>query len=100
MTGGASASGASDAFGMRPYSRYIRYSSLVSVVLCALSDMSWLYAFDHIVAFHMLYDLAGTLHMSYLHAFNHVLVNDMRIYDVTFLTLLFLYVILFMVLFF
>jgi hypothetical protein len=100
MTGGASASGASDAFGMEPSSRYIRYSYLVFMVLCALSNMSWLYAFDHVVAFHMLYDLAGTLHMSCLHAFNHVLVNYMRIYDVTFLTLLFLYVIIFMLLFF
>jgi hypothetical protein len=86
MTGGASASGTSDAFGMRPSSGYIRYSYLVFMVLCALSDMPWLYAFDHVVAFHMLYDLAGTLHMPCLHAFNHVLVNYMRIYDVTFLT--------------
>jgi hypothetical protein len=100
MTRGASTSGASDAFRMGPSSRYIRYSSLVSMVLCALSDMPWLYAFDHVVAFHMLYDLAGTLLMPCLHVFNHVLVNYMRIYDVTFLTLLFLYVIIFMLLFF
>jgi hypothetical protein len=100
MTGGASGSGASNAFGMGPSSGYIRYSSLVSMVLCALFDMPWLYVFDHVVTFHMLYDLASTLHMPCLHAFNHVLVNYMRIYDVTFLTLLFLYVIIFMVLFF
>jgi hypothetical protein len=100
MTGGASATGVSDAFGMEPSSGYIRYSSLVSMVLCALSDMSWLYTFDHVVAFHMLYDLAGILHMPCLHAFNHVFVSYMRIYDVTFLTLLFLYVIIFMLLFF
>jgi cytochrome b subunit of formate dehydrogenase len=100
MTGGASASGASNAFGIGPSSRYIHYSYLVFMVLCALSDMSWLYPFDHVVAFHMLYDLVGTLHMPCLHAFNHVLVNYMIIYDVTFLTLLFLYVIIFMLLLF
>jgi hypothetical protein len=69
MTGGASASGTSDAFGIEPSSGYIRYSYLVFMVLCALSDMLWLYVFDHVVAFHMLYDLAGTLHMPCLHAF-------------------------------
>jgi hypothetical protein len=51
MTGAASASGASDAFRIGPSSGYIRYSSLVSMVLCALSNMPWLYAFDHVVAF-------------------------------------------------
>jgi hypothetical protein len=63
MTGGASVSGASDAFGMGPSSGYIRNSSLVSIVLCVLFDMPWLYAFDHVVIFHMLYELAGTFQM-------------------------------------
>jgi hypothetical protein len=69
MTGDASASGASDAFGIGPSSGYIRYSYLVFMVLCALSDMLWLYEFDHVVAFHMLYDLAGTLSYAMLTCF-------------------------------
>jgi hypothetical protein len=100
MTGGASASGASDAFGMEPSSGYIRNSSLISIVLCVLFDMSWLYAFNHVVVFHVLYDLAGTFHMPCLHALNLVFVIYVRIYDVTNLMLFFLYVIIFMLLFF
>jgi hypothetical protein len=100
MMGGASASGASDAFSMGPSSGYIRNSSLISIVLCVLFDMPWLYIFDRVVVFHVLYDLASTFHMPCLHALNLVFVIYVRIYDVTNLMLFFLYVTIFMLLFF
>jgi hypothetical protein len=59
MTGGASASGASDAFDMGPSSGYICKLTLVFIFIYVLSGMPCFDALGHVVVVHMLHDLAG-----------------------------------------
>jgi hypothetical protein len=56
MTGGAGASGASDALGMRPFYGYTRNSSFVLFIICVLSvtiGMSWLHVLALVNDTHM-----------------------------------------------
>jgi hypothetical protein len=59
MTGGANASGASDAFGMGPSSGYIRKHTLIFIFIYILSGMSCFDVLGHVVVVHMLHNLAG-----------------------------------------
>jgi hypothetical protein len=103
MTGGAGASGASDAFGMGPSSGYIRKHTLVFIFIYVLSGMPCFDALDHVIVVHMLHDLAGMLYMTNipcLHVLNHDFMVHISIYDVIIIMLIFIYVIICMVLFF
>jgi hypothetical protein len=103
MTGGASASGASDAFGMGPSSGYICKLTLVFIFIYVLSGMPCFDALGHVVVVHMLHDLAGMLYMTNipcLHVLNRGFMVHISIYDVIINMLIFIYVIIFMVLFF
>jgi hypothetical protein len=62
MTGGTSASGAFDAFGMGPSSGYIRKLTLVFIFIYVLLGMPCFDALGHVVVVHMLHDLAGMLY--------------------------------------
>jgi hypothetical protein len=72
MTGGASASGASNAIGMGPSSGYICKLTLVFIFIYVLSGMPYFDTLGHVVIVRMLHDLAGMLYMtniSWLHVF-------------------------------
>jgi hypothetical protein len=103
MTGGASASGASNAFGMGPSSGYIRKLTLVYILIYVPFCMPCFDALGHVIVVHMLHDLAGMLYMtntSCLHVLNHGFMIHISIYDVIITMLIVIYVIIFMVLFF
>jgi hypothetical protein len=103
MTGGASASGASDAFGMGSSSGYIRKLTLVFIFIYVLSGMPCFDALGHVVVVHMIHDHTGMLYMiniPCLHVLNHGFMVHISIYDVIINMLIFTYVIIFMVLFF
>jgi hypothetical protein len=103
MTGGASASGASDVFGMGPSSGYIRKLTLVYILIYVLSCMPYFDAFGHVIVVHMLHDFAGVLYMTNitcLHVLNHGFMIHISIYDVIITMFIVIYVIIFMVLFF
>jgi hypothetical protein len=103
MTGGTSASGASDVFGMGPSSGYIRKLTLVFIFIYVLSGMPCFHTLGHVIVVHMLHDLAGMLFMTNipcLHILNHGFMVHIRTYDVIITMLIFIYVINFMVLFF
>jgi hypothetical protein len=103
MTGDASASGAFDAFGMGPSSRYIRKLTFVYILIYVLSCMLCFDALSHVVVVHILHDFAGTLYMTNtpcLHILNHGFMIHISIYDVIITMLIVIYVIIFMVSFF
>jgi hypothetical protein len=103
MTEGASASEASDAFGMGPSSGYIRKLTLVYILIYVLSCMPCFDALGHVVVVHMLHDLASMLYMTNtqcLHVLNHGFMIHISIYDVIITMLIVICVIIFMVLFF
>jgi hypothetical protein len=103
VIGGASVSGASDAFSMGPSFGYIRKHTLVFIFIYVFSGMPCFDALGHVVVVHMLYDLAGTLYMTNkpcLHVLNYGFMVHISIYVVIITMLIFTYVIIFMVLFF
>jgi hypothetical protein len=103
MTGGASASEASDAFGMGPSARYIRKLTFVYILIYVLFCMLCFDTLSHVVVVHILYDLVGMLYMTNtpcLHILNHGFMIHISIYDVIITVLIVIYVIIFMVLFF
>jgi hypothetical protein len=64
MTGGTSASGASDAFDMGPSFGYIRKLTLIFIFIYVLFVMLYFDALDHVIVVHMLHDLTGILYMT------------------------------------
>jgi hypothetical protein len=103
MTGDASASGASNAFGMGPSSGYIRKLTLVFIFIYVLSGMPCFDTLGHVVIVCMLHTLAGMLYMTnipWLHVLNRGFMVHISIYDIIITMLIFIYVVIFMVLFF
>jgi hypothetical protein len=85
MIGGASASGASDAFSMGPSSEYIRKLTLVFIFIYVFSGTRTpcFDALDHVIVAHMVHDLAGMLYMTNipcLHVLNHGFMVHISIY--------------------